>query len=668
MTHRVFNVAARFFSSLKVRILLGGMLALLLTVGAVTAVLLHSAEADILKAERLREVNEVASTASRLAGHVVVLQRTLGAAATQLKRRTMEDHQELVHFASSQTALQQLFTSVYVAGAEGRIRISVGAAGASYPSVNLSQRAYFQAAVTRGLSSISPVLPGAVTGSPLIVLAYPAHDDRGVFAVLGGAMRLDSRDLLEGLVDSQGDDSSTMVIVTDELGLILAHPDRARLLGSLSDEPRVASAFVSWRSKGAPVEPTGVELSGLTEVVTAAGVPGPNWMIWRVRSQQDLLAPLLDARAKALSTAALLVAVLLPMLLGPLWWLLRPLGLLERRARHMFDEAFAPEQGWPRASGEIARLSKVLRRVGIDRTRMEREKAHTIRQLASVMSAAPMGIAFAHGPEFELVNKEFCRLFGGTESELLAEGLAARFLSKPDLEDLLTQQDAAFVSGEAYGGEWLMRRRDGSSFWAALRCSRVDVQKAARGTVWTFSDVEELRASRELLEWAATHDPLTGLANRKAFESRAGRLIETFATSPSSSMVFIDLDRFKPVNDTAGHLMGDLMLLTVAKAISGQVRSGDLVARIGGDEFALLLVGCSQDDALRIAEGVRKAVRDVRLAWEQGVLQVGASLGVAQLDASHLSVPDWIRAADAACYAAKESGRDVVRFWQKMSA
>jgi PAS domain S-box-containing protein len=576
------NFAARMLTSLKTRILAGGMIAMVLAVGLSAVVLVQSAERNTLLAEGRREINEAASTASRLSGQVVGLQRALDSVATQLGRATIEDNDALRRFAESQSALQRMFTNVFAATADGSVRIFMDGGRISHPALNLLQRRYFQDAVVHDRSTISSALPGTISGAPFIVFAQPVRDGKGVFAVLAGTVRLDSRDLLEGLVDSQGEDSSTMVVVTDELGQILAHPDRAHLLRSLSGEPRLAAAFASWRDNGAPAEPTGLALTQPDELVSAAGVPGPNWMIWRVRSKVDLLAPLREARIDALVSAVALLMGLMPLLLAVLWWLLRPLGLLEHRASHMFDRALPPEQGWPRASGEIANLSKVLRTVGIDRTRLELENAQTMSKLSSVMSAAPMGIAFAHGLKFELLNKEFCRLFGGLESDLLNEELAARFWSQVDFETFLAQQGASFGSGETYAGEWQMRRRDGTSFWAALRCSPVNANNTTLGTVWTFSDVEEIRASRELLEWSASHDPLTGLANRKAFELRAGRLIETFPASHPASMVFIDLDRFKPVNDTAGHLMGDLMLLTVAKAIMGRVRAGDLVARIGG--------------------------------------------------------------------------------------
>ena len=183
----------------------------------------------------------------------------------------------------------------------------------------------------------------------------------------------------------------------------------------------------------------------------------------------------------------------------------------------------------------------------------------------------------------------------------------------------------------------------------------------AQGTIWTLNDIEAQKAAREQLEWSATHDPLTGLANRKAFALQARRLVDALPRSLPAALVFIDLDRFKPVNDTAGHLAGDLMLLTVATAIASCVRAGDLAVRMGGDEFALLLERCPHATAMRIADDVRRAINAVALPWEQGMLRVGASAGVAGLHEDTASVDAWIEAADAACYAAKAAGRDTVR-------
>ncbi len=204
-------------------------------------------------------------------------------------------------------------------------------------------------------------------------------------------------------------------------------------------------------------------------------------------------------------------------------------------------------------------------------------------------------------------------------------------------------------------------RADGSRFWGQLRGRPVSDGDPAAGTIWTIADITDQVAAREQLEWSATHDPLTGLANRKLFAQRLARVLEGRPRSIPAEVVMIDLDHFKPINDRAGHAAGDAMLKAVAAAITSRVRASDLVVRLGGDEFALLLERCAHETALRIAENVRQAIGAIALDWEGQTLRVGASLGVASLAVETAGVDDWLAQADAACYAAKAAGRDAVK-------
>ncbi len=230
-----------------------------------------------------------------------------------------------------------------------------------------------------------------------------------------------------------------------------------------------------------------------------------------------------------------------------------------------------------------------------------------------------------------------------------------------DYAAFVAQELESFLASRSYAGEWRMRRRDGAVFWAGLRSKPVDIDDPSQGAIWTINNIDDQRTAREQLEWAAAHDPLTGLANRSSFNKRARELIEMLPQSLPSAMVFIDLDHFKPVNDTAGHVMGDVMLRAVATAVSSRVRSGDTVARLGGDEFALLLEHCPPDVAMRLAYDVLEAVDAITLPWEDRMLRVGASIGVAALRPHMASVEAWVNDADAACYAAKAAGRGTVR-------
>jgi diguanylate cyclase (GGDEF)-like protein len=123
----------------------------------------------------------------------------------------------------------------------------------------------------------------------------------------------------------------------------------------------------------------------------------------------------------------------------------------------------------------------------------------------------------------------------------------------------------------------------------------------------------------------------------------------------------IDLDHFKPVNDTAGHAAGDAMLKAVSAVIGAQLRASDLVGRLGGDEFGVLLAGCDQVRAAEIAAKIHEAVAGFGLQWQGRTLHVGASVGVCQLGGENATVAAWMAAADAACYAAKHAGRGTLR-------
>ncbi|MBR0565672.1 diguanylate cyclase [Azoarcus sp. L1K30] len=163
------------------------------------------------------------------------------------------------------------------------------------------------------------------------------------------------------------------------------------------------------------------------------------------------------------------------------------------------------------------------------------------------------------------------------------------------------------------------------------------------------------------LAFQALHDPLTGLPNRRAFEQTLESAVERSRRSGDhATLCFIDLDRFKIVNDSCGHAAGDELLQEIAQMIKSRIRSGDLISRIGGDEFALVLHDCTPEDARRLAESLREAVSSLRFDWNGRSFTVGASIGLVRIDGRNNSASDLLVAADLACYAAKKSGRNRV--------
>jgi len=184
------------------------------------------------------------------------------------------------------------------------------------------------------------------------------------------------------------------------------------------------------------------------------------------------------------------------------------------------------------------------------------------------------------------------------------------------------------------------------------------------GAVVLMHDVSEIRGLARQMSYQASHDPLTGLVNRREFERR---LDETVASARSGSsphiLCYLDLDRFKVVNDTCGHIAGDNMLREVAGLIREKVRDSDIVARIGGDEFGMLLNGCPLEKARQIADDVCAAIRDYRFVWRDRIFNIGVSIGLVEISHETGSLEDLLSAADSACYVAKQKGRGRVHVY-----
>jgi diguanylate cyclase (GGDEF)-like protein/PAS domain S-box-containing protein len=193
-----------------------------------------------------------------------------------------------------------------------------------------------------------------------------------------------------------------------------------------------------------------------------------------------------------------------------------------------------------------------------------------------------------------------------------------------------------------------------------------DREGEAIGTVVVFRDVSRERRLRRALSYQATHDALTGLINRREFEHRLhAALAETRARADiEHALVYVDLDQFKVVNDTCGHPAGDRLLKQVTGLLQTRVRNSDTLARLGGDEFGILLQDCGIEQALKIAEGLRQAIRDFRYEWNGQTIQIGASIGIVSIDRQTESVAETMSAVDVACYAAKDQGRNRVHVYE----
>ena len=192
-----------------------------------------------------------------------------------------------------------------------------------------------------------------------------------------------------------------------------------------------------------------------------------------------------------------------------------------------------------------------------------------------------------------------------------------------------------------------------------------DNQGHTTGAVLVFRDVTERRQLAQVVEHQATHDPLTGLVNREEFERRLERMLQQAREyQRQHAICYIDLDQFKIVNDTCGHIAGDALLRQLSTLWQTRIRERDTLGRLGGDEFGVLLGECTLDRAEHIANELLESVRDFRFVWEDKPFAIGVSIGLAPITATSLDITSVLSAADSACYLAKEQGRNRVCVYQ----
>lgn len=243
----------------------------------------------------------------------------------------------------------------------------------------------------------------------------------------------------------------------------------------------------------------------------------------------------------------------------------------------------------------------------------------------------------------------------------LVEGEAATPVADP-VAHCLASVDSFSLPGPLH----LVNRNGLREFTVEVRVSAIrDAEQSPQGVVLVFHDTTELASLTHRLTYRASHDSLTGLVNRHEFEARLELALESVRHNEiTHALCYMDLDRFKVVNDTCGHVAGDELLKQLAARMRASIREDDTLARLGGDEFGLLLEGCSLEQARGVAENLLQMVSDFHFVWQDKSFDVGISIGLVPISADCGSITDVLTAADSACYAAKGRGRHRIHVFE----
>jgi diguanylate cyclase (GGDEF)-like protein/PAS domain S-box-containing protein len=222
--------------------------------------------------------------------------------------------------------------------------------------------------------------------------------------------------------------------------------------------------------------------------------------------------------------------------------------------------------------------------------------------------------------------------------------------------------------GASHTEQCVLINRDGQEFNIENSAAPIfDRNNSIIGAVLVFHDVTRERRMAHQMSWQATHDILTGLANRNEFSDRLANLLASMASNSRQqhALLYLDLDQFKVVNDTCGHVAGDQMLKQLSRTLRARVPINASLARLGGDEFGILLEDVNLDEAKEIASDLLQAIGESTFRWEDRRFNVGASIGMVPIQRETRNASFILSAADVACYVAKESGRNRIHVYEE---
>jgi diguanylate cyclase (GGDEF)-like protein/PAS domain S-box-containing protein len=286
-----------------------------------------------------------------------------------------------------------------------------------------------------------------------------------------------------------------------------------------------------------------------------------------------------------------------------------------------------------------------------------RERAPKSRLMEDVLASIPEAVAIEHGGHILYTNPEFTRMFGYSAEEASGGSLSQLIVPETRLNEQLTLEKAVNEQGRVLV-ETVRVNKDGDFVDVSLHCAPLLVDKARVGYVYTFRDISDQTQTEGKLQHDAMHDVLTGLPNRALFMDRLNQAFTRRVRKPDQScgVLFLDLDRFKEINDVLGHAAGDVVLVSTAERLLSALRPQDSPARLGGDEFAILVEGItSANDLETVAKRVLTAMsKPFDVLGHQ--VSAGASVGAALAGPEHTSSDMLIRDADFAMYRAKQSG------------
>ena len=584
----------------------------------------------------------------------------LRAIADSLAASGAHDGAGLQRFLDAQTVLGKEFYTAGVAAADGSLLASMGPVKPQ-AGMNLKGRPYFDQTLATRRSVISAPLNGSISGMPIVVVTQPVFDAQGaVRYVLAASVNLRQPDFLGRLGALKPGAGGYLYIMTSE-GVIVEHPDKSRIMqhidahGPISEPTRRAmQGFEGWL--------TGTTTQGVDALFAYHRIAATGWILASVYPMSDAFAPLHAIRSKIL-----LAAVLLAALAGLAGWrvvlrLLQPLERLRRQVHQIRRQRLGIEALQIERRDEIGDLSRDFYSLVAEREIAEAQTRDSERRLKLLTDHVPVVIVYIDREHrYQFINATFEKWFGRSRKESMMQSI--REVLGEEAYQLREAYLRRAFSGEEVEYEFTIDG-EGEAGRRAFQTSYVpDVGESGvvEGVYGLIHEITKTKAVHTALQFAAATDTLTGIANRRRFDEQLAQSMQrTRVARAPMALAYLDIDRFKAINDSLGHKTGDEVLKEFAARLVRSVRASDLVARLAGDEFVIIFEGVN--GAAEVRQIGAKIIDAIRQPFElaSGPLPVTTSVGIAIFREGALTPAQLLDLADQALYAAKGQGRDGV--------
>jgi diguanylate cyclase (GGDEF)-like protein/PAS domain S-box-containing protein len=661
-------MAQRLFSSLRVRLLASVVVAGLPVLGLVLYTGLEHRQQAMEQAQA--HILRVASVISRDQQQAIEVGRQLLITLAQLPAVRERDGAACGALFSTSLQSHRRYTNLGAIAPDGRVFCSAVLVDGLADRFNATSSEWFQEALGKRTFAVSDYHIGGITGRPVLTMAYPAFD-RGVLrAVVFASLDLE---WLSSFAVSEQLSPDSVVTVVDRQGTVLAgYPDPEVWSGINSRDAPIVQRAIQRKREGLE-EAIGVDgrrrIYAYTPLGLAGQEPSAYVLIGTPRetvfaaSAYELNRNLLGVGAAAL--AALLFA----------WWsgelfLVRRVARLMGATRRLAAGDLTARTGELSGPAELNQLAQVLDDMAatLQRRQAESERAQqALRDSEAryrlIVETAEEGI-FIIDPDGDTVfaNAMMAGMLGYSVDEMRGRPIfdfmdeEMSSLARHGLlrrQGIREQQDIRF------------RRKDGGDLWTIVAANPISESDGrCLGTLAMVTDITERKRAEDHLIYLAHHDSLTGLPNRTLFNDRLQQsLIDAARRERVVAVLFMDLDRFKTINDTLGHEVGDVLLRAVSARLKDCIRTGDTVARLGGDEFIVLLPDVSHvDDIGRVAQKILD-VFDQPFSIDGREFFVTTSIGITLYPFDGKDVDGLVKNADVAMYRAKEQGRNSYQFY-----